>query len=713
MNPTIQTHEWILVEEVADLRARLAEADETLDAIRNGEVDAVVVPGPHGDQLFTLKGADNPYRVLIEEMNQGAVTLSVDGTILYCNRRFGELLKRSLEEIVGRAFESFVADAERLAFGGMLEAALVGYGAGEFSLCAKDDSMVSMQLAFNRLPADSAAAICLVATDMREHKRAEEQKARALRELNDVRAALDEHADVTITDRNGKITYANDKFCTLSKYSRDELIGHEHRIVNSGYHEKEFFRVLWQTINSGQVWKGEIKNRAKDGTFYWVDSTIVPQLGEDGKLVEFIAIRTDITSRKEKESRLEETLADLVEAERKSRSAQSEARDARENAEQANRAKDNFLANLSHELRTPLTPVLMCVADLEKEGAIPPEFRQQLTMMRRNIELEARLIDDLLDLTMVVHGKLQLVQSGPIDIHDLLMHTEQIVHTDAQAKSVHLQFDLKAAEYHVGGDSARLHQVFWNLFNNAIKFAPADGKVTVTTNNPGPGRIALSIHDTGIGIDAKTLPFVFQAFEQGEARKLQHSGGLGLGLSISKAIVDLHGGTIRAESAGAGLGATFTVELATILPFPVTQLTEPELSSLPGSNSLRLLLVEDHEPTLMILARLLRRRGHDVVTASTVASALSLASTQSFDLVITDIGLPDGNGIDLMRQLTKDYGLRGIALSGYGMAADRAKTQQAGFLAHLVKPINFDQLHHVLQGITPAAGVKPILNMAG
>ena len=558
MNPTIQTHEWILVEEVADLRARLAEADETLDAIRNGEVDAVVVPGPQGDQLFTLKGADNPYRVLIEEMNQGAVTLSVDGTILYCNRRFGELLKRSPEEIVGRAFESFVAAAEQAAFGGMLEAALIGYSAGEFSLCCLGRERGSMQLALNRLPAGSASAICLVATDMREHKRVEEQKAKALRELNEVKAALDEHADVTITDRNGKITYANDKFCTLSKYSRDELIGQEHRIVNSGYHEKEFFRVLWQTINSGQVWKGEIKNRAKDGTFYWVDSTIVPQLGEDGKPVEFIAIRTDITSRKEKESRLEETLADLVEAERKSRSAQSEARDARENAEQANRAKDNFLANLSHELRTPLTPVLMCVADLEKEGAIPPEFRQQLTMMRRNIELEARLIDDLLDLTMVVHGKLQLVQSGPIDIHDLLMHTEQIVHTDAQAKSVHLQFDLKAAEYHVGGDSARLHQVFWNLFNNAIKFAPADGKVTVTTNNPGPGRIVLSIHDTGIGIDAKTLPFVFHAFEQGEARKLQHSGGLGLGLSISKAIVDLHGGTIRAESAGAGLGSTFT-----------------------------------------------------------------------------------------------------------------------------------------------------------
>ncbi len=216
-----------------------------------------------------------------------------------------------------------------------------------------------------------------------------------------------------------------------------------------------------------------------------------------------------------------------------------------------------------------------------------------------------------------------------------------------------------------------------------------------------------------MGINAQTLPVIFRAFEQGERPELQPSGGLGLGLSISKAIVELHGGTIRAESAGPGRGATFTIGLATVLPFPTTQITEPKPPSQTEWHRLRLLVIEDHEPTMAVLERLLRRHGHDVLTACTVKGALLLASTHSFDLVISDIGLPDGNGIDLMRQLTKDYGLRGIALSGYGTAADHAKTQQAGFLAHLVKPINFDQLHHVLKGIAPAAESKAISEASG
>ena len=541
--------------------------------------------GPQGNQLFTLKGADDPYRVLIEEMNQGAVTLSADGSILYCNRRFADLLKTPLEAIVGLAFETFVAPSECAGFAALLKAGRSGGSAGEITLCAGDASAVPLQLALGPLPAESAAAICLIATDISESR--------------------------------------------------------------------------------------------------------------------------------EKETRLHKTMADLVAAEHESRLAQQEARHARENAEQANHAKDNFLANLSHELRTPLTPVLMCVADLEQERAIAPEFRLQLAMVRRNVELEARLIDDLLDLTMVAHGKLQIVQSGPVDIHALLMHTEQIVHSDALAKSVRFQFELKACEHHVGGDAARLHQVFWNLFKNAIKFTPKGGCITIGTANSVPGQIVLTVNDTGMGIDAKTLPFVFHAFEQGETRKLQVSGGLGLGLSISKAIVELHGGTIRAESPGPGLGATLIIEFATVLPFPIPHLIEAKPAPQAQPHCRRLLVIEDHEPTLTILAHLLRRRGHDVLTASTVKGALSLAATHTFDLVISDIGLPDGTGIDLMRQLTKDYGLGGIALSGYGMPADHAKSREAGFLAHLVKPINFDQLHNVLQGIAPAAGVPAISKMAG
>ena len=391
----------------------------------------------------------------------------------------------------------------------------------------------------------------------------------------------------------------------------------------------------------------------------------------------------------------------------------AEARHAREEAERANHAKDNFLATLSHELRTPLTPVLMCVAALEGEQSIEPEFRAQLGMIRRNVELEARLIDDLLDLTSAAHAKLRLVRSGPVDVHSLVSNTEQIVLSDAREKSVDLQFDLTASEYHVGGDAARLQQVFWNLLKNAIKFTPRGGRVAVRTFNPAPGQFALTVEDTGAGITPRTLPVIFRAFEQGETRETRSAGGLGLGLAISKAIIDLHGGTIRAESAGAGLGATFTVKLAAVLPFPIAQATEKKPQPQTDALRLRLLVVEDDEPTSVMLARLLRRRGHDVLTAETVKRALVLASTHSFDLVISDLGLPDGNGIDLMQQLAREYGLRGIALSGYGMPDDRAGTRRAGFLAHLVKPIRFDQLQCILQRITPTVESKTTAEAMG
>jgi len=416
------------------------------------------------------------------------------------------------------------------------------------------------------------------------------------------------------------------------------------------------------------------------GEYRWFLGRALPVRDEQGRIERWFGTCTDID--------------DLVRAEDKARRASEE-------AEQAIRVKDQFLAALSHELRTPLTPVLLTASVLCKEKRLPEEVREQLNMMQRNIELESRLIDDLLDLTRIARGKLELV-TEPVDVHSLLAHTEQIVRSDARSKAVDIDFMLEASEHTVRGDSARLHQVFWNVLKNALKFTPSGGRVTVHTANPLPSRLCLTVCDTGVGIDAEMLPFIFCAFVQGDSKKVPRSGGLGLGMAISKTIVEMHGGAIRAESAGRDRGAKFIIELTTATRFVTPAISAPA-APLQSVERYRLLVVEDHQPTLAALSGLLRRQGHDVVTASTVEAALALAASHQFDLVITDLGLPDGSGADLMLQLTRDYGLRGIALSGYGMEEDLARTKQVGFIAHLIKPIQFEQLNQALEQAAPVA----------
>jgi CheY-like chemotaxis protein len=289
-----------------------------------------------------------------------------------------------------------------------------------------------------------------------------------------------------------------------------------------------------------------------------------------------------------------------------------------------------------------------------------------------------------------------------VDVHSLLAHTEEIVRSDAVDKGVDLKFDLRARAYIVDGDAARLHQVLWNVVKNAIKFTLPGGRVLVRTANPVPGKLCLIVSDTGMGIDPKMLPSIFCAFEKTASKETLRSSGLGLGLAISKTIVEMHGGNIRVESAGEGHGATFTIELASA-SLPSKAAVSTRKASVTGGRRYRLLVVEDHAATLNVLAGLLRRQGHEVLTASTVHAALALAASNQIDLVISDLGLPDGSGVDLMLKLTRDYGLRGIALSGYGMEEDLVRSRQAGFIAHLIKPIQFEQLNHVIRQVSQAA----------
>jgi PAS domain S-box-containing protein len=376
--------------------------------------------------------------------------------------------------------------------------------------------------------------------------------------------------------------------------------------------------------------------------------------------------------------------------------AQDRLREAKDAAESAILAKDAFLAALSHELRTPLAPVLLSLGALETDRSLTRDVRDELRIIRRNIEMEARLIDDLLDLTQIAECKLD-VSRFPVDAHSLVHHAVNISRTDMESKSLNLKLDLSATRHFVLGDPARIQQIFWNLIKNAVKFTPANGSITVETADRDGGLIVRVIDD-GIGIDPGVLPHIFTAFEQGGRDITQRFGGLGLGLAISKALVEVHGGALTASSPGKDQGSTFVVQFPEVIDAPATlnEPSEPESQPRPVP-PLRILLVEDHKDTARIMSRMLKNVGHDVTLADSVASAREVANGAEFDLLISDLGLPDGSGHEIMSTLRP---LPGIALSGFGMQADVQNALEAGFLGHLTKPVDFSKLDGLIRKVT-------------
>ena len=380
----------------------------------------------------------------------------------------------------------------------------------------------------------------------------------------------------------------------------------------------------------------------------------------------------------------------------------------------ANAAKDQFLALLSHELRNPLSPVIAMVGELEARAPDSPEIRRALEVIRRNVELEARLIDDLLDVTRISKGKLQL-SLETASVHEILQRSYEICREDIAAKDLKIEFRLRAEHAFVEGDPARLQQVFWNLIKNSVKFTPENGRIVIETLNPSPEKIEIRTTDTGIGIEADQMDRIFNAFEQGQSSITRRFGGLGLGLAISKAMVAAHGGKIRAESRGKDRGASFIVTLRTmatpatvsgdgIKPTPKAADLKETMAASPGR---RILVVDDHLDTCTGMKMMLERRGYRVTIAHTADQAVEKARHEEFDLVISDIGLPDRSGYDLMRELSTMKGLRGIALSGFGMENDVSRARAAGFSEHLTKPINFDRLEESIQSLLepePAVG---------
>lgn len=363
-------------------------------------------------------------------------------------------------------------------------------------------------------------------------------------------------------------------------------------------------------------------------------------------------------------------------------------------AEKANRAKDLFLAMLSHELRTPLSPALLVASAMAEDQSLPASVRDDAKMVQRNIEQQTRLVDDLLDITRIENGKLTL-KLEPVNLHEVIEESLAMCANTAAERQVKIQLDLQAGKCNINADRCRLRQICSNLLSNAIKFTPPEGTVTIRTADARGTEVILSVIDTGIGMDGGELTRIFSPFEQVGGYASKGYSGLGLGLAISKSLAETQGGRIWAASEGAGKGSTLTVAFPITADIPRHEVVGKQSQRLPGA-PLSILLVDDHEDTLAALSRLLRRLKYRVTTAGSITSALRAAEREQIDLLISDIGLPDGSGNELMRQLLARQPVKGIAVTGYGSEVDIEQTQAAGFAAHITKPIRFEALEQII-----------------
>jgi PAS domain S-box-containing protein len=551
-----------LIRENGLLRARLEEAEETLQAIRSGEVDALLISGEQGDQVFTLKSADYAYRLLIEEMNEGALTVTRDGLIMYANRRFAEMLKTPLEQVIGSVIHAWIAPANQPI----------------------------------------------------------------------VQALL-----------------------------RPDATGTHHRV--------------------------ELKLLAGDGSHVpaYLSSNVVHNTATPAH---FGLVATDLTEQKRNEA--------LIAAEQVARVV----------AEEASRLKDEFLATVSHELRTPLTAFLGYAQLLQRRPHDTAYVARMLAKLVQNAKAQAVLIEDLLDVARITNGRLR-IEPTRIDLIDVIHAALDTVRPTLEVKQLTLQEELDPAARRVVGDAQRLQQVVWNLLSNAAKFTPPGGQITLRLTRAGSSA-ELRVCDSGQGISAAFLPYVFERFRQADSSSQRTYGGLGLGLAIVRHLVELHGGTVEAMSAGVGQGATFTVRLPLAgapdlaAPAPVTSVASLRLEAAPPPlGGLRILVVDDQAAILELIAEILTAEGATVRACTTAPEALALVQAWRPDVLVSDMAMPGQDGywlIQQVRALAPEVGgaLPAVALTAYVRMEDRLQVLAAGFQQYVPKPVEPQELWAVV-----------------
>lgn len=538
-------------------------------------------------------------------------------------------------------------------------------------------------------------------TDIHDLKSSHEQLGRTLRELADIKFALDQSSILVITNAKGVIAYVNDKFCEVSQYSREELIGKTHKLINSSFHPSLFFQELWQTISAGNIWRGEIQNRAKDGSLYWVDTVIVPFLDENKRPYQYMAIRNDITERKNNEHERAHLLA-------------------REHlALESSRLKSEFIANVGHEIRTPLNGI-MAFSEVLLRSNLNTEQEEQAQLVHKSAQVLLGLINDILDLSKIESGKMDLekISFDPVDLIKESAHELQGL---AQSKGIFLELELCSADLGLlVGDPKRLRQIIINLLANAVKFTSRGGvklKLSIKSEDSTMLELKIAVEDSGIGIHKKNLSKLFTPFTQSDSSTTRNYGGSGLGLSICKRLTELMGGEIGVNSTF-GKGSLFWV----IIKFEKDQLRHLDSTShsnlaLPKfSAETKILLVEDMPINQKAASLLLAQFGLKADYAQNGIEAIQAVKKKAYDLIFMDCRMPIMDGpeataiIRSTPELNRSHPII-IAVTASVMNGDKERCLAVGMDDYLPKPLGLVNLQQCLQKwlSTPSPQTVPSL----
>jgi PAS domain S-box-containing protein len=628
-----------------------------------------------------LRTSERRMRTFYESGIFGAIHWNMGGAITGANDKFLEMVGYSRADLeAGRVHWTEMTPPEYAPLDERSVAELKATGVGtpfEKEYIRKDGTRIPVIVAGAMLDEKRYEGVAFV-LDVTQRKRAE----RALREGEQrISGIIDSAMDAIITiDEKQRIMLFNPAAQTMFRCRETEALGQPiDRFIPRRYREvhSEHIRDFARTGNTSRA-MGHLRALGAlrcDGEEFPIEASISQvQVGEQRL---FTVILRDITERKRQEHALEAALA---------------------RAEQASTAKDHFLAVLSHELRNPLAPVTTAVAILRKKLGQEPQMEMLLEMIGRNVQLEARLIDDLLDMTRIARDKVEL-NRRPVAVCEILRRTTEVCMPDIEARGLHFGINIDQPPHLINADAARMQQVFWNLLKNSVKFTPRGGCVGVRCWRQ-ESQVIVEVADSGEGIEPEAMGRIFNPFEQAERDVTRRFGGLGLGLSISKALVEMHGGSIEGRSRGKGQGATFSVRLP-VLGEPREQPGETVAEERIVAKPLCILLVEDHGDTANVMREFLAFEGHSVELAGDVASAIQLARQHRFDLLISDLGLPDSSGLDLIRELrARGYAGPAIAMSGFGLEPDIVRSREAGFDAHVTKPPSPERLSRLIAALT-------------